>query len=251
MDNLQLVDKTLDILEALAALERASMPQIQERCGLPMTTTHRIIQSLLRRGFLLRSSRGDYRLGSAVLALGARVSEREIIAAVARPLLQRLAKSTRSHAHLGIWEDGMVTYVVKQPFGRSRIHSAEGMQLEAYCSAIGKVLLAGLRDGDLDCYLSEGEFVTLTTKTLVDPGIIRAEIDIVRARGWSTDDEEISPGLRCVSVPVLDQEGRFVAAISVSSVSTGAAETDVTSFLPLLNEAAQAIGARLFPHGAA
>ncbi|UZW57228.1 IclR family transcriptional regulator [Sphingobium sp. JS3065] len=241
IENPHLIEKTLDILEAVGALGSASMPQIQAQCGLSTTTTHRIMQSLARRGYLFRAGRGNFRLGRALLALADRISSHDILAASARPCLQRLSKETRCHSHLGVWEDGMVTYLVKQRFGRTRVHSAEGMQLEAYCSALGKILLAALPDDILDRYLEDGAFVALTSKTIVDPGEIRDEIERVKQRGWSMDDEEIMDGLRCVAVPVRDISGTIIAAVSISSIDAARSGPDVTALLPTLFDAAKEI----------
>jgi IclR family acetate operon transcriptional repressor len=211
-----------------------------------MTTTHRIMQSLIKRRFLMRTGKASYRLGSSAIALAEGMSYRDILAPAARPHLQALSKRTKSHVHLGVWNDGMVAYLVKQRYGRVRVHSAEGAQLEGYCSALGKVLLSGLDDDELESYVTEGEFVALTRNTIVDPEELRREIAMVHSRGWATDDEEIAVGLRCIAVPLMSADGRIVAAISVSSVAASTAPVDPMSFLSGLRETADAITAQLF-----
>lgn len=242
----QLTEKTLDVLEAVAALGTTSMPEIQARCGLSMTTTHRIMQSLIERRFLMRTGKASYRLGSSAIALAEGMSYSDILAAAARPHLQALSKSTKSHAHLGVWNDGMVAYLVKQRYGRVQVHSAEGAQLEGYCSALGKVLLSGLNEDELESYVTEGEFVALTPNTIVTPERLRREIEMVRSRGWATDGEEIAIGLRCIAVPVTDGDGKIIAAISVSSVAGNSAPVEPTAFLAGLRETADAIATQLF-----
>jgi DNA-binding IclR family transcriptional regulator len=211
-----------------------------------MTTTYRILKALVRRGYVVHAGRGNYRLGAAVLAIANGLSIRAMLPAVARAQLQALSKRTRAHAHLGVWEDGMVTYLVKQPYGQVRLHSAEGMQLEAYCSAIGKVLLCGLPEADFARYVADGGFVALTDHTITDPERLRQEIELVRARGWAVDAEESAPGLCCVAAPVRDGAGRIVAAISVSRVSAVQPGPNPHAVLPSLLTAANAIGQKLF-----
>ncbi|WP_242128741.1 IclR family transcriptional regulator [Sphingobium sp. Sx8-8] len=244
-----LIDKTLDIIEAVGASGSASMPQIQQCCGLSLTTTHRIVKSLVRRGFLMRSGRADFRLGGAIVALARQASPRDILAAIARPHLLSLSKLVRCHVHLGVWEGGMVTYVVKQRFGKVRIHSAEGMQLEGYCSALGKILLSSLAEDELERYLADGAFVPLTSNTLVDPDEIRDAIDAVRIQGWSTDEEEMVVGLRCAAVPIRDRAGKIVAAISVSHAPASPAPFDTAALVARLHNTASAISTQLFPPG--
>jgi IclR family acetate operon transcriptional repressor len=245
----QLTEKTLDVLEAVAALGTTSMPEIQARCGLSMTTTHRIMQSLIERRFLMRTGKASYRLGSSAIALADGMSYRDILAPAARPHLRALSKRTKSHVHLGVWNDGMVAYLIKQRFGRVRVHSAEGAQLEGYCSALGKVLLSGLHDDDLDRYLADGGFVPLTPNTIVDPQHLRAEVAAVRSRGWATDNEEIALGLRCVAVPLKGTDGRILAAISATSVSTNPRPVEPEAFLPWLRGTADTIAGQMFGYG--
>jgi DNA-binding IclR family transcriptional regulator len=242
-----LIERTLDVIEAVAALRTASIPDIQRHCALPTTTTHRIVQSLVSRGFLLRIGRADYRLGTAVVGIASAVSHRSLLPLAARPHLQALSKLTRSHVHLGVLEDGMVTYLLKQPYGKVRLHSAEGAQLEAYCSALGKVLLSGLLAGELDEYLGGGDFIALTPRTIVDAEALRCEIGAVGERGWAMDDEEIAFGLRCLATPIADRAGKVLAAVSISTVSKAPKQVDIQAFLPDLLAAAEAISAKLFP----
>ncbi|WP_177204244.1 IclR family transcriptional regulator [Sphingobium sp. AP50] len=242
----QLTDRTLDVLEAVARLGSTSLPEVQAHCGLSMATAHRILQSLIERGFVMRTGRADYRLGSAAITLADGVSLRDILAPAARPHLLKLAKQTKSHAHLGVWKDAMVAYQVKQRFGKVPVHSAEGAQLEGYCSALGKILLSALPDDELERYLDDGAFVALTPHTITDPEQLRAEIAVVRSRSWAADNEEIALGLRCVAVPVRGQNGQILAAISVSRVGPSP-RAEATALLPLLRDAAEDIAATLFP----
>lgn len=239
--------KALDVLEALADLGSASLPQIQTHARLSLTTSHRIMQTLIARGFAVRSRKGEYRLGARLVTLMSGVSLHDLLSSVARPHLARLSRATSAHAHLGVLENGMVTYLVKQRFGRTRIHSAEGAQLEAYCSAIGKVLLASLPLTELDAYIAEGEFVALTPNTITDPADLRTEIDLVRGRNWAEDREEIAPGLNCASVPIRDHDGSCIAALSVSRVNPAGMEPQGEALLTTLECTARAISLDLFP----
>lgn len=241
MTGAQLTEKTLDVLDVFAGQTSVSLARIQEACGLPLTTAHRIVQALIRRGYVVRSGRGQYQLGPAVLALSAGVSRLGLLSVAARPILAAMSRKLRAHAHLGVWEEGMVTYLVKQPFGKTRIHSAEGMQLEAYCSALGKVLLAGMVEDQCTAYLAEGGFVPLTSKTITEPADLRHEIDAVREKGWASDDEESAPGLYCLAVPVKDQGGAVIAAISVSRSIRRHRAADDAAVLAALQQAAQSL----------
>jgi DNA-binding IclR family transcriptional regulator len=139
------------------------------------------------------------------------------IADLSRPALKALALNLGATVHLGVMEDQMVTYLVKQSAGGDPLFTREGMQLEAYCSGLGKVLLAYASVEERDAYLSEGPFIPLTAATKTAPDDLRDELDQVRGQGFAVDDGEVTDGLLCLAVPVFGWGGRVRAAISVSA----------------------------------
>jgi DNA-binding IclR family transcriptional regulator len=239
-------DKLFAVLEAFAATPECSLADVADRSVLSFSTVHRIAGHLIDRGYLVRLQRGRYRLGHAALALGRNASMRGLLGDVSRPFLEQLAQSCRTHVHLGIFEDDMVTYLANASFGRDDFHIKEGMQLEAYCSGIGKVLLAYLPEAARDNYLSQGDFVALTPNTIIDRDTMAGELRLVRERGWATDLEEVETNLRCIAVPVCDRSGNVHAAISMSIRSTKATASDLVDQLPALRLASEGLSTRLF-----
>ncbi len=241
-----LLDKALSLLPLVARAGTCSLTQVAGELSLPLSTIHRLAQDLTRHGYLIRLGRGRYRLGPALLSLSTGLRLEDMLVDVARPLVQDLARDCRACVHLGSFDGEMVTYLLKRGFGREKIFSAEGMQLEAYCSGIGKVLLAYLPAPDRARYLAGGPFVALTPCTITDPARLGAELDRVQAQGWALDDEEILTGLRCAAVPVRDGPGTVIAALSASaSLSTMPMER-VADLLPRLHRTADAIRRQLF-----
>ena len=196
-----------------------SLGRICARSGLSSSTAHRILMSLAAQGLIIPAARGSYVVGPALIRLAGAMTPRELLVAVARPRLSRLARACRAHAHLGVFETDMVTYLVRTAFGRRKLFSVEGTQLEAYCSALGKVLLAGLPEQQRERYLAAGPFVPLTANTITDAAALRDELARVRQCGFAMDNEEILPGLTCLAVPVRDEGGRVHAAISISATA--------------------------------
>jgi IclR family transcriptional regulator, acetate operon repressor len=183
--------------------------------GLPLSTAHRHVATLIEAGMVQRTARGRYGPGPRLLTLLGQTHVHDTLTDLARPVLADLAASLQCTAHLGVLDNQMVSYLAKS--GRDpQIISREGMQLEAYCSALGKVLLSGLDRAALDAYLAEDEFVALTPHTKVSPAQIAAELEQVRLAGYALDRQEICEGLFCLAVPVFGPAGRIVAAISVS-----------------------------------
>jgi DNA-binding IclR family transcriptional regulator len=194
-----------------------SLANIACRLGLPPATAYRLAASLVRSGFVLPVGRGRYLPGSALSDRAQGLSLRPALIALGRPTVTALSKATRSVAHLGILEGGMVTYLAKVGPRKAAIFTREGKQLEAYCSGIGKVLLAALPSAELDDYLASGPFVALTRNTIIDPMALRKELTRVQKLGFARDDEEVAAGLHCLAVGVVAPDERTIAALSLSN----------------------------------
>jgi DNA-binding IclR family transcriptional regulator len=215
-----LLDKALTLLDAVIADDGRSAPGlIAAGAGLPQATAYRLIATFVARGYLIRHDRGRYLPGPRFVGHGRGLDPRQWMARLATPPLRALARRFGQVAHLGVLEGGMVTYLVKTGAGGGADFARQGMQLEAYCSGVGKVLLAHLPDAALEDYLASGPFVRLTENTIVDPEQLRAHLRQVRAQGFALDEAEISDDLRCVATPVFDVAGNVGAAISLSGPS--------------------------------
>jgi len=237
------VDRALDLFVELVRLDGAKpLSVLAGEIGLPLSTAHRLISPYVRRGLLVRSRPGRYVAGPGLSQLSPPVGTNGVLAKVARPILKRVARETKVNAHLGVLEEDMVTYLVKEGAGRDDVFTREGMQLEAYCSAIGKVLLAYARGDYLDDYLAGGAFIALTPNTVTDAAVLHQILGLVRDRGFALDEGEIVDELNCVAAPVRDGSGAVIAAISLST-SGSAAISD--RMLPALLASAETLSARL------
>jgi len=207
--------KALDLLEAcIAARGEDGLQAISAQLNIPVPTAYRLAATLQEYGYLLRSRHGKYFPGPTLYRLANNISTAEIAAGISRPVLTQLAKKFRCVAHFGVFEDEMVSYLVR--VGDASVMTEEGKQFEAYCSAIGKVLLADLPDEERDAYLDSGSFTALTSQTIVDPVQLRAELCRVRENGHAIDNREIFEDLVCIAVPVWTSMEDAVGAISIS-----------------------------------
>jgi IclR family acetate operon transcriptional repressor len=192
---------------------------------------------------LLPVGRGRHLPGAALVQLSGLLSLRPALAALGRPVIKELARASGCTAHLGILEHDMVTYLVKAGRASADVFTEEGKQLEAYCSGIGKVLLACLPESLLADYLAGGPFIALTDKTITDPGALAREIAEVRMKRFARDNEEIAPGLHCLAVGVFDRQGHAIAALSISRPMP---HPDEARALDALGSAARALERALF-----
>lgn len=213
------LSKSLSLLEAIIAdRDGCSIATIAARIGLPKATAHRQATTLLQEGYLRRPPGGRLVAGPRLVALAQSIDRKQIAAAAAAPVLHRLARKLHCVAQLGTLENDMVTYRIKTGHGAGDLFTRVGLQLEAYCTGIGKVLLANLTGADRDAYLAAGPFPALTRNTITDPAALRSELEQIRTQGYACDNEEIVEGLICFAAPIRIAEQEVVAAISASKL---------------------------------
>lgn len=210
--------KGLRLLQALVADGgRSTLSEIASAQDIPLPTAHRLALTLEGEGYIERQSKGCYLPGrelSRIMPLIPQPEDR-IAVRLRRPIKQLAAKH-RVLMHFGVLDDGMVTYLVKENGGEQELFTEERMQLEAYCSGIGKILLAALPEEDLQAYLDNGPFVALTKHTLTQPDEIRAELGTVRQEGVAFDRFEIRDDIFCMAVPVTSPAGETIGGLSAS-----------------------------------
>ena len=219
-DSVKSVAKVLDILEHLASAEPAvKVSELARATGQHVSTAFRLLQTLMARGYVEqdRSSRG-YVLGPRFFHIGSAYLQGSDLAAIARPHLEALRDAVGETAYLVIFTRGEIVQLCKADGKQAVSASVRPMVREpAYCTATGKVLLAGLKTDELDDYMATVDLQAFTPQTIASRAQLRKEIAKVRANGFAVDAGEFVPNLCCLSVPVHDREGSAtIAAISIA-----------------------------------
>jgi DNA-binding IclR family transcriptional regulator len=236
------LSRALALLEAVIADGgTGSIAAIARDFGVPVSTAHRHVVSLVQEGYLARPARGRHAAGPRLLRLLDQMDEKQIVANAAASVLHRLAEESGCVVQLGTLESDMVTYRIKTGEGAGGLFTRVGMQLEAYCSGIGKVLLAALPAHAREDYLAAGPFPALTAHTITQPAMLRTELALIRDQGYALDDGEIAEGLHCVAAPIRTADGRVLAAISISRTMDQTAAPSAERILALLLRAADEI----------
>jgi len=249
--------KNQSIVKAFALLRSFHSPnecltsaELSRRAQLPEASGYRLIQTLEGIGAVVRGSKGRYRPGMLLVSLSHNVAVSELLPQASQAILLDLAARLSLTVHMGVLENNMVTYIAKVgECTRLSVQTKVGAQLEAYCSGLGKVLLASLPDRDVDSFLEGGDLVPLTSHTITDRMAFRQEISRIRHCGYAVDDGEVSEDLRCIAVPVCDVSGHTVAAISVSDVAVRLDERRHEEMRLALLSAAAAISQKVYPQG--
>lgn len=208
-----MVDRVTVILASFSTRETQSLTGIVERTGLPRSSVHRILQQLTRARWLERVD-AEYRLGLGVFELGSLVSHRSHIVEAARPFMHQLCEAERFVVHVAVLDGSDVVYLDKAggPLA-GRLPSRVGGRLPAYCTGVGKAILA-FSAPDVVADVVERGLLPRTAATIVDPEAFKSELTEIQARGYAIDRGEAVQGLTCIAAPVFD--GQRVASISVS-----------------------------------
>ncbi len=211
--------KVLMVLHAFEVDDDAlSLAELGRRTGLAKATLHRVAADLVAARLLDRVERG-YRLGGQLFELGMRASLERRTLEVAIPFMQDLYQRTQEVVHLGILDGTEVMYVEK--IGGHRQASAPsriGGRMPLYCTGIGKALLA-FGGSDLLGAVVDAGLERSTPRTIVAPGLLRAELRRVVRDGVAYEHEESTVGIACVAAPVRDGDA-VIAAISVTGPVT-------------------------------
>ncbi len=201
------------ILSAFAEGDRAlSLSDISHRVGLPKSTVHRLADQLCSAGWLERNS-GGYRVGLKLLELGGVALQRNNLREIASRHLYPLAFKTGLSVQLAIYDHGSVVYLERISLVRLDLPNRVGGRESAYCTGLGKALLAF--QGEAEVAAALRSLPRRTEATITDPRALQAELENVRRTNVAYDRGEAFPGIFCIAAPVRSS-GQAIGAVSVT-----------------------------------
>jgi DNA-binding IclR family transcriptional regulator len=212
-------DRVLDIIETLAAApDGLAFSEIAERRRLPKSSLHGLLAVLSARGYITRDPhRQTYALGIRVWEAGQAYYQHRDLVREAYPVMQEIVESINETIQLAALDGIENVYLAKVDCTHPvRLQSEVGKRLFAHATGLGKVLLAHLPKEDLEAMLSDRDLPSFTAHTIRERSDLRHEFAAIRESGYAVDDQEYTPGLRCVAVPIWDVDGRVSAALSAS-----------------------------------
>lgn len=220
-ESIAVLDRAFDLLAAFGTGDGGdpTLAELARRVGLPKTTAHRILGSLVAAGAVERTP-GGYRLGMLLFELGERVHQKSDLREAALPFLQDLYEVAHETVHLAVLDGVEVLYVerIRGHRQQSQLASSVGGRLPAYCTGVGKALLAFTPES-ARAVLASGPLRPRTPYTITSPRLLVEELARIRTTKLACDRDENAIGIHCVATPVL-VGGQAVAAISM----TGPAE---------------------------
>ncbi|WP_320671786.1 IclR family transcriptional regulator domain-containing protein [Patulibacter defluvii] len=241
-DFVQSLERGLAIIRVFSA-ERPSLTvtEIAESTGLTRAASRRFLLTLVELGYVATDGR-YYELTPRVLELGYAFLSGLSFPEVALPRLERLVGEVEEASEAAILDGDEIVYVVRVPGPALMTISVNiGARMPAHATAMGRVLLAGLDDAQLDERLAGIELRALQPRTIVDRALLRDEVVRVREQGWALVDQELEEGLVAIAVPVHDRLGRVVAAINLSTHVGRKDADELLGVLPALQRSAAEI----------
>jgi IclR family pca regulon transcriptional regulator len=252
----QSLERGLAILSAFrTGRALLGISELGRELELTRSTTHRYVATLAALGYLRQDAETKkYRLGPRVLDLGFSAINSMELREVAAPHLRDLSDETGFTVNMAILDDLDIVYVERCRSGRRRQREIDldlhvGSRLPAYCTSLGKVLLAHLPPDEQRTRLQRLTFTRRGPNTLMTRAALAAELRRIREQGFATTNEELAYGLRSIAAPVLARDGTAAAAINLAVHSTMLTLGDLVAlWSPALRRTAGAIGEQLDAH---
>jgi IclR family transcriptional regulator, KDG regulon repressor len=212
------VHNAIRILQTFSKSEtELGISELSVRLGLAKSTVFRLMKTLNESNLVEKNMETQkYQLGIAAFELGFTVYHSMELRRISVPILEKLAKSMRRVVRLGVYDNRGVVYLCKRiPDGHVGTISKIGDRVPTHCTAIGKMLLANQSEKEIDRVI-EGGLHRYTNKTIVSPQDLKEQILDIRKKGYAVTREELRNGISSIAVPVNNDLGKMVGAISLT-----------------------------------
>lgn len=238
--------KVFRILELLVTKNEFQLAELCQLLKLPKTTIHRMLLTLESLGYVQQNPKSlGYMVSIKLFELGGKVVQNLNLIQIAKPLMIELHEKTGETINLGILDGSDVVCVDKVDSEQYlTIDQPIGARAKAYHAAMGKAILAYLSEEERARLFSKCVFSSATPKSLKTVSAIEKDLQSVRERGYSVDNEEYSMGVRCVGAPIFDHNLKVLAGLSVAGPALRITEKDIESLAKLVTETAASISNR-------
>lgn len=230
--------KGLSVIETFTAERpRQSISEVSAACGLDRATARRCLLTLAHLGYADYDGK-FFTLTPRVLRLGTACLATMPLPQLVQPLLDRLSEQLGESSSVSILDGSDIVYVARAAQRKvMSIGLMPGSRLPAYCTSMGRVLLAALPEAAAGEILSQASLPARTSRTLTDPKAVAAELARIRLQGHAIADQEVEMGLRSIAVPLYNSRGQIVAAMNVGvAASRAEAEEMARLYLPAMIE---------------
>ena len=250
----QSLTRGLSILEALARAEAGlSLTDIAQRVDLPPSTTHRLLSTLERMGYVYQSEElGHWYVGLQAFTVGSGFLANRDFVGQSHVYMRRLMEQSGETANLAILDGTEAVFIAQvQCREMMRILVKLGSRVPLHASGVGKAIFAALPDEQIDAILKVKGLPRITEHTIVAPETMWAALKVIRHRGYSFDDEEHAPGTRCVAATIYDEHAEPLGAISLAGPASRLPDARIKQLGPIVAHTAEELTHKLggrWPH---
>ncbi|HKV25848.1 MAG TPA: IclR family transcriptional regulator C-terminal domain-containing protein [Candidatus Acidoferrum sp.] len=231
----------LAVIQAFTQRQRElTVSQISAKTGFSRAAVRRCLYTLAKLGFAATDDSRHFHLRPRVLALGHSYLSSLPLAAMAQPILENVSRILHESCSIATLDRTEIVYIARANVTRiMSIDLGVGSRLPAFCTSMGRVLMAALPADKLQDFLARVEFKRFTERTVTNVEKLRQILRMVQRTGYSVVDQELESGLRSLAVPIRDPNGRVVAALNVGTHAQRVSIQELQNrFLPQLRAAA-------------
>jgi len=250
-DFVQSLERGLAVIRSFDAdRPEQTLSEVAASAGVTRAAARRFLLTLADLGYV-RSEGRFFSLTARVLELGFAYLSSLSLPDVAEPHLEALVAEVNESSSVSVLDGNDVVYVARVPTSRiMTVVISVGTRFPAYATSMGRVLLTGLPEAELELYLGNVLLESLTPRTVASIAALRGELARVRAQGYALVNQELEDGLRAIAAPIRDRTGRVIAAVNVSAhASRTSLEVMRRDLLPPLLKTAARIEADFFGRG--
>lgn len=235
------LQKAFRIIEVMVqAGEEMSLNEISKQVEMPKATALRLIYTLQTMGYIKQNKKNtNYSLTLKFQLLTNNMDVYQEMINMARPSMQKISDTLSEATCLSICDNNELVYIesIDSVDNLLNVTQKIGKRAPLYCTGAGKLYLSTMPEKDLDRYLAETELVPLTEHTLTTKEEIKAIIEEIRQNGYSLDDEECEIGVKCVAMPVYDNQQNIVCTLSISMPTIRIDDQKITTVIETLGRA--------------
>ncbi len=238
------LDKTLTVLEEIAESRIGlGLPELVTRTGFAKSSIHCLLVTLERRGYIHRNDRtGRYMFGTRLFNLANKTLVGLKLREQASPFLRSLTQTTGLTTHMAILDKGEAVLISKsEPLDSLRLATWIGKRMDVHCTSLGKALLCSLPEDTVQRIVKAHGMPRHNENTIASIRKLLQDLQECAKRGYSLDDEEDEIGHRCIGVPVLDEQGKAIAAISIAGTTLQVNRENIEFLVQLLKDTAAKI----------
>ena len=241
--SVQVLDRSLKLLDLVASGDGAALTDLSDQSGMAPSTVHRLLTSLAGHGMVAHDTEtGAWTIGLKAFEIGNAFLRFRKLGTISRPFLKQLMERSGETANIGIEDDGDVVFISQvESHAPMRAFFRPGRRGPIHASGIGKAILSSWGDDEINRLLVARPLPRFTEHTRDTLPKLLADLEAIRTRGWSIDNEEHTLGMRCLAAPIFNEYGEAIAGISVSGPAVRLPDGTLAALGPVVRAAAEGV----------